>query len=434
MRKVVKDRVLRHLSKFFVDSRESDLFWNGLFTLFQRKDFECSSYYLETGFEGQRPIQFRIAKLCNGMANIISLADGNHYLWVGKFESDEVAEIYQFIRTKIDGTSHDGSNSFLLLDHFLRFKFNRRSTNAMLNALLAFFLQFKDDIVTNAQKLDSITADVTEQMIFDNCTELMMFIQKEVLLFMLDKAEYAALIRESEKKFPYSYSTDVTIETQDESFAMKLPSLIHVGSFTELPDAVIKMAVHRELDHIVNDYFGRDESDLVLDMGSDSSHFLCTDSNGKVILKATIEMNHSVEVEFKPSCFETVRKESRCFLFDGLDIVSSIYVKVEGLESNECRIQVDLRLLTTHKLDERQGIKVYAQGVVDGDQLNVDSLRVEDPQYEWLLYSTEIEKLVSRYVVDQVHTFGCDMVGRYNTIYIRERNIIQSSDEILNLR
>lgn len=431
----MNDRVIRHQVKFFESPEESIHFWRGLFFILNCQDFALIDLFVSPESKEDPVVNFKITKLCEGFFNLISLDGERNYLWVGQLPLGSVKDLQVFIEQLADGLDPPDSNRLVELESFLRFNFNRRSTNAMLNGMLAFFLRFKEDIIQIAAKNPTVEKiKITDQIILDNYTALLNFLQSHVLPMMLPEDVLETMAESDGKKFPYSYTSSVNVISCKSDFDLDLPEAVSVCSYVPLPDNIVYMALHRELAHIVYDYFGRSDHELVIEVcNSDHTHFECRTIFGDVLLAAEIKLDLDRQIPFTPCCLEFRSVYHRCFLFDGLDVLKSIYIKISSNANVFNGLDVELRLFTTHALPSFGGINAYISGHADNGEFIVDDFRVNEPEHEWITYSGEIECLIAVYITELTAHEGCDIQNRYDTIYINEANVIQSFAEILNI-
>lgn len=433
----MNDRVLRHQAKFFDNGSDAILFWSAFFKIIDQRDYQISDYRMNTMEDDQSSRGFKVARMCGGYFNIISLSEAENYLWVGRLPSTSVKKLHHWINQKIQGDNSDNSNPFILLESFLRFNFNRRSANAMLNGLFAFFIKFESEIVDELETNDSILEELYDQTILEHCLSLLFFIRKTVLPRILSATAVKKMAEKNINAFPYVYTFEVTENFKAPGVEPNVAKLVSISSYPELPEWVVRMSLHRELDHAVNDCFMRYEGDspmLVVGGGFiEMGHFTSRNVTGDLLYDANYKIRKDLKHVVTPCCLELKNTEHSCYLFDGLDVLQSMYLKVYSNPDVPNGINVDLKLVPINLSLELTTIVARIRGVICDSNFIIKHFSVDNPMDSWVLYAAEIEAIVAMYVDDLIDNEGVDVAESYDTIYIRERNIIQSRAEILNL-
>lgn len=433
----MNDRVLRHQAKFFNSDSDAIIFWSAFFKIIDQRDYQISDYCMDT-MESDKPSRgFKVARMCGGYFNIISLSEAENYLWIGRLPSMSVKKLHRWIEQKIQGDNSDNSNRFILLESFLRFNFNRRSANAMLNGLFAFFIKFESELSDELELDDPILEELNDHIILEHCLSLLFFIRKTVLPRILSASAVKRMAERNTNGFPYVYIFEITENYKAPGIEPNISKLISISSYSELPEWIARMSLHRELDHAVNDCFLRYEGDsplptvasVLIEMG----HYTSRNLSDELIYDANYKIRKDLKHVITPCCLEQKSPEHSCYLFDGLDVLSSIYLKVYANPDVVNGINVDLKLVPINLSLELTTIVARIRGVVCDSNFVINHFSVDNPTDSWVLYAAEIEAIVAMYVDDLVDNEGVDVPETYDTIYIRERNIIQSRTEILNL-
>lgn len=434
----MNDRVLRHQAKFFESEEDGIRFWTAFFKILDLRDYQINDYRYYALDGDDSFSEFKVAKMCEGRLNIISLSETQNYLWVGQLSSLDIKGLKDWIERKAQGDNSDKSNPFILLESFLRFNFNRRSANAMLNGLFAFFIKFQAEITSGLVPGEPLVENLNDQTILDHYLSLLLFMRKTVLPRFLSAETVRDMAERDINTFPYVYSFEIVERFKEKGLEPTIAKVITVSSYSPLPEWVARMSIHRELDHAVNDCFMRYKDGLLPQVSQglfiEKGHFECRSVDGDLLYEANYNLRHDLKHDIKPYCMERKSKEHSCYLFDGLDVFSLIYLKINADPDTPNGLIVDLRCVPINASAEQATIVAKIKGVIEQYGFTVSRFRVDNPDDEWLLYSTEIEALIAMYIDDLVENKGTEINNHYDSIYIRERNIIQSRAEILNLR
>lgn len=429
----MNDRVLRHQASFFDYEEEANQFWNALFKVLNQRDFELGIYVLASTEDNQAGKEFKIAKLCSGCINVISLNNHQHYICIGRLPDLNVANLYEWVLMKVDGQDSDNTNRFVSLESFLRFNFNRRSSNAMMNGMFAFLYRYKDELISKNEKLGTTALEITDHCILECCLSLMVYMRDKVLPLFIPVEDINSMTEANIGAFPYVYSFEVKETLNLLGNGVSLPGLITVSSYTYLPESIVYTSVHREINHIVRDFLGRDRNSGYIDsMFKEDPVYECLNLQGNVVYSANFTKKNDVSYSVKPWCFERKVPEHTCYLFDGLDVLSAINLTVNSDPNTADGLLVDLNLSPARVDWGNPPIVAHLAGRITSDGFVRDRFKVDDQENLWVLYSAEIEAMVALYVEDLTDNEGMELEDVVDTIYIDERNIILSRAEILN--
>lgn len=430
----MNDRVLKYQAAFFSNEKDAIEFWNAMSQVLSRRDYQINKYITANDELGVSGPTFHIARLCHSYVNIISISEYQNYFWVGILPNLCVAGLYKWILAKASGDDSDNSNRFVLLGSFLKFNFNRRSTNAMLNGLFAFMYPFKDELISYIDPKLILGSKITDHVILDSCMGLLKFTIYEILPQVFSEQAIKNMVETACSAFPYIYVFKVDKSACVDEMSVQIPDMITITSYTPIPEHIAYMSIHREVSHIVCDFLGRDETGVFLDQFSnDMTAYDSFDAKGESLCSVKFHLCHDVNIQIIPCELGMITPNHRCYLFDGLDVLSSIDLRVSKDPLGSNVLKVDLKLLPSRSIKGVSAIGAYMLGRIIEDGFECDRFRVFDDENKWVLYAAEIEALLVLYINDLIDNEGADFMNDvYDSIYISERNIIQSRAEILS--
>lgn len=430
----MNDRVLRYQAAFFDNDENAIDFWNAMSQALNRQDYQINKYVTANDELGVPEPTFHIARLCHSYVNIISISEHENYFWVGILPNLCVDGLYKWILAKASGDDSDNSNRFVLLGSFLKFNFNRRSTNAMLNGLFAFIYPFKDELISYIDPKLILGPKITDHVILDSCMGLLKFTIHEILPQVFSEQAIKNMVETACSAFPYIYVFKVDKSACVDEMSVQIPDMITITSYTPIPEHIAYMSIHREVSHIVCDFLGRDETGVFLDQFSnDMTAYESFNPKGESLCSVKFHLCHDVNIQIIPCELGMITPNHRCYLFDGLDVLSSIDLRVSKDPLGSNVLKVDLKLLPSRSIKGVSAIGAYMLGRIIEDGFECDRFRVFDDENKWVLYAAEIEALLVLYINDLIDNEGADFMNDvYDSIYISERNIIQSRAEILS--